>query len=136
MLSLLTYASCLRRPTSSQPKQGCDKGLWYIRSHLNRDLSVEKLSKSVNMSRSQLFRIFKKAYGILPQQMISVVRTEHTQRMLCDNTLSLEKIASECGYANTSHCCVTFKRLCGVTPTEYRKMRTMTVHDISATEKT
>lgn len=130
LLSFLTYAGSHLGAPSTLAAQYCEKSLWYMRTHLNQNVTVEKIADLVGLSRSQLFRVFRETYGKPPRQVLALVRTEQAQYMLRNTSFPLEQIAFECGYANESHLCAAFKRACGLSPTEYRNAQ-----DIFAAEE-
>lgn len=124
MLSFLAYAGCHRDAASTQSMMYCKKALWYMHTNLSAEVTVESISTFVGLSRSQLFRTFKEAYGKSPREVLALIRVEQAQYMLHSTAFTLEQIALACGYANESHFCVAFKRGCGFSPTEYRKKQT------------
>ena len=99
----------------------CAQARRYIRNNLRQNISVEHVANSVGLSRSQLFREFKQIYGKSPREIIALMRNEEAQRLLTNSSLTLAEIAEACGYANKSHFCTAFRRICGISPTNFRK---------------
>ena len=92
----------------------------FIASHLNEDLSLERLSAEVNLSTFHLCRIFKKHTGNTITNYIINNRIEKAKYLLRENT-SIEKISEETGYNNYPHFYKTFKKITGYSPVDYRK---------------
>jgi len=92
----------------------------FIASHLNEDLSLERLSAEVDLSTFHICRIFKKYAGNSITKYIITNRIEKAKCLLRENT-SLEKISKETGFNNYPHFFKTFKKLTGYSPMDYRK---------------
>ena len=120
MLNFLTFAGSRSGAALTLSMQYCEKAMIYMRSHLDQGVTIEAVASFVGLSRSQLFRTFREVYGRPPRSMLALIRMEQAQDMLLNTSFRLEKIAEVCGYANESHFCVSFKRECGFSPTEYR----------------
>jgi AraC-like DNA-binding protein len=93
----------------------------FIASHLNEELSLERLSAEVNFSTFHICRIFKKYAGNSITKYIILNRIEKAKCLLRENT-SLEKISEETGFNNYPHFYKTFKKITGFSPMDYRKM--------------
>jgi AraC-like DNA-binding protein len=92
----------------------------FIASHLNEELSLERLSAEVNLSTFHICRIFKKYAGSSITKYIISNRIEKSKCLLWENT-SLEKISAETGFNNYPNFYKTFKKLTGYSPMDYRK---------------
>lgn len=92
--------------------------------HLNRseDISVTTLAASVCMSNSQLYRKLLALTGYTPTAYIQQFKIKRAKRLLERKPpLSLNEVAARCGFDVYSNFSRTFKSVCGITPTEYRK---------------
>ena len=49
------------------------------------------------------------------------LRIEQSKKLLNTLSLSVTEIALVCGFDNSNHFSTAFKRICGVTPSEYRR---------------
>lgn len=99
-----------------------EKAMWFIHGQLSGGsaVTVEQIASFVGLSRSQLFRAFRRAAGISPSAAIARARAAAARSMLKNADLTLAQIAASCGYANTAHFSTAFRRECGCTPGEYR----------------
>ena len=93
----------------------------YIRSNFSYDLSLEFLAKHMNLSREYLSRYFKKYMGKTISEYLLEVRIEKAKQMLRTTTNSISDICEYCGYASISNFQKAFKKVTGVSPSQYRK---------------
>jgi AraC-like DNA-binding protein len=92
----------------------------FIASHLNEELSLERLSAEVNLSTFHICRIFKKYTGNTITNYIISNRIEKAKYLLRENT-SIEKISEETGFNSYPYFYKAFKKITGYSPMDYRK---------------
>lgn len=93
----------------------------YIATHLNDDLSVEKLSKLCSFNTSYFTRLFHKTMGVTPAKYVLEKRIEKAKKLLIDSDQPVELISDNLWFCNASHFIRVFKKAEGMTPAEYRK---------------
>ena len=64
--------------------------------------------------------MFKQATGMTPLQFVTRERITRAQQLIRETSRSLIEIALEVGYTSPSHFAKVFRRVAGVTPTEFR----------------
>jgi len=84
-------------------------------------LSVAELAGRVAMSRRNFIRRFKSATGNTPIEYIQRMRVEAAKHALESGNEPVDAIAGRIGYEDAGSFRGIFKRLTGVSPTEYRK---------------
>jgi AraC family transcriptional regulator len=78
----------------------------------------------VHLSPYHFARQFKAATGLAPHQYVIARRIERAQKLLLtDAKLGMTEVAFRSGFANQSHFCLHFKRIVGLTPTQFRDSR-------------
>ena len=92
----------------------------YINEYYNQNISMDKLSDLVYMSKSNLFRVFKKEYGITPQQYLIQARMAAALFLLNNLDLSINRIAEMLNFSEPSSFIRAFKAFQGCTPYQYR----------------
>ncbi|MBR2441722.1 MAG: helix-turn-helix transcriptional regulator [Clostridia bacterium] len=92
----------------------------YINEHYNQDISMDELADLVYMSKSNLFRTFKKEHGITPQQYLIKARMSAALFLLNNLDLSINKIATMLNFSEPSSFIRAFKAFQGCTPYQYR----------------
>lgn len=85
-----------------------------------RRMSINILSKSVNLSPARLRQLFKSEIGMPPMQYLCDLRMRHAEDMLRSTFLSIKQIAFCCGAKHVSSFVHAFKRRYGMTPSEFR----------------
>jgi AraC family transcriptional regulator len=93
----------------------------YIHTHLDSDLSMVQIANSVNSSPNYFAVSFKKATGISLHQYVIKQRVERAKLLLETTELPIANIASQVGFASSSHLTHHCKRLTGMTPTQISK---------------
>lgn len=81
---------------------------------------VEMCCKRLNVSRSYFQKIYRNAFGTSCISDIQLSKLNHAKKLLVNSNLTLQDIASRCGY-EYSHFMRIFKKDTSMTPTEYRR---------------
>ncbi|MGI8500206.1 MAG: helix-turn-helix domain-containing protein [Hassallia sp.] len=90
----------------------------YLEDHYDQEISLEQLAQIANLSSFHLNRSFRKTFGLPPHAYQIQVRILQAKRLL-RKEWSIEKVATETGFASQSHFGSHFKRLECVTPRQY-----------------
>ncbi len=93
----------------------------YIDAHIEGKLTLDELSKMFFVSKTQIFRIFKEAYGIAPMQYFLKMKVELAKKMLEDGQLKISDIADALSFTDAKHFTKTFKRFAGELPRNWKK---------------
>jgi LacI family transcriptional regulator len=99
----------------------------YIRAHSSHPLSVDDLGRRFNASRSTLERRFRAALGHSPHDEILKAKIKRIQTRLAGTDWPISRIADELGYENPEYLMVQFKRETGLTPTEWRVTKKLSI---------
>lgn len=92
----------------------------YIHGHLDEDLSLNSLANMVQMSSFSLARAFKRSSGITLHQYIIQCRIHKAKQLLANSELSILEISLQVGFQTHSHFTNVFRRLTGITPSQFR----------------
>jgi transcriptional regulator GlxA family with amidase domain len=92
----------------------------FILEHLNEQLSLEELARSVGMSLRTLTRWCRREIGESPAALLRRLRIEEAKRLLEQTSLPLKDIAARVRLGDMSTLWRIFTRYLGVTPAEYR----------------
>ena len=85
--------------------------------HYNADL----LARDVAMSRASLYKKLQTMLGITPTDFIRNVRLKRAAQLLASTQLSINEIADRVGFVTPRNFSTQFKKMFGVTPSEYRE---------------
>lgn len=73
------------------------------------------------MQYQQISRLFSKYEGITLEKYILLHKIERVKELLLQNEYTLSKIAYLMDFSSVHHLSVTFKKICGVTVSEYKQ---------------
>jgi len=92
----------------------------YIRENYFKPISLEKISKVVNMSPFTFSRFFKRNCGAGFVEYLNRVRTNKASYLLRETEYQIHDIAVECGFESISNFNKVFRKTEGVSPRDYR----------------
>ena len=93
----------------------------YMEKNYTRDISIEGLARTLNMSPRNFVRRFKNATGRLPGNYLQALRIAVAKEMLEDGARSVQAVAAAVGYEDAAFFRNVFRRCTGMTPGEYRE---------------
>ena len=85
-------------------------------------ISLDDLAASVGLSAWHFSRRFKADFGLSPHAYLIRRRIDRARLLLGRRGQPLKAIAQDCGFADQSHFCRTFRRIVGVTPARFRDL--------------
>ena len=83
--------------------------------------NVNQIAQEFQMTRSALFRLFKRHFNTTPMDYIIKCRIENSCWYLANHSTSIRVIAQACGYDNPAFFSRTFKKIVGISPSEFRR---------------
>ncbi|MBQ7657641.1 MAG: helix-turn-helix domain-containing protein, partial [Butyrivibrio sp.] len=93
----------------------------YIEDHFDKDISLDDVSRVVNISPYYFSKVFKEASGLNFIEYLTNIRIEKAKNLLENSNLSIKEICVSCGYTDPNYFSRSFKKNVGVTPTEYKE---------------
>ncbi|WP_168119592.1 response regulator [Paenibacillus sp. HB172176] len=93
----------------------------FIDENYMYDLNLTALADKYNYNVSYFSELFKAKTGMTFVQYVSQVRMGHAMELLKTTTLSLWDISELTGFSNASYFSSRFKRMHGMSPSEYRQ---------------
>jgi len=105
---------------SENCKEIIEKVKKYILIHYKQKLVLKELAAMYNMNSNYMSSIFKEVCGKGFSDYLTDVRLEHACSMLMTTKMSINEIAQEVGFDNSSYFYRVFKNTFGVTPLKYR----------------
>jgi AraC-like DNA-binding protein len=95
----------------------------FIQAHLAEDISLTALAELVDLSPYHFARAFKQSFGAPPHRYHMIHRMDRAISLLQRSSLSVTQIGIQLGFRETSSFTRAFRKLTGLTPTEYRRHR-------------
>jgi AraC-like DNA-binding protein len=86
----------------------------FIGAHLSEDLSPRRLCAEFHLSRSNLYRLFADHIGTSVAATVRERRMERARRLLRETSLSIGRIAAECGFADDQYFRRVFRQAHGL----------------------
>lgn len=94
----------------------------YIENNFDKDLTLEELSALVQLSPQYLCRLFKECLSLRPFEFLARHRIQRAKALLLEGSLSINEIAGQVGYNDSSYFCAVFKRHEMMSPAEFRAL--------------
>lgn len=92
----------------------------YIRGHLSDELTLKVLAAQCNLDPTYFHKLFTAAFGKTPAQRVLDYRIAVAKTGLLENKVSLNELATRCGFSSQTYFCYKFKQVTGKTPLQYR----------------
>ncbi|HEY2254631.1 MAG TPA: helix-turn-helix domain-containing protein [Variovorax sp.] len=93
----------------------------WMQAHASRPFLLREAADAAAVSERTLNRLFQQHLGKTPLQYAQQVRLQRAQMWLEGTWRSVEEIAHDCGYIDSSAFCRMFRRAAGVSPQSYRE---------------
>ncbi len=95
----------------------------FIDKNLDKDLSSDILCRHFYISRTKLYQISKKAFGLGISEFILERRIEKAKEILEKEDKSVADAANAAGIFDYNYFCKLFKKHTGMTPSQYKKSK-------------
>lgn len=94
----------------------------YIQEHYSGPLTLTEIASQFNLHPNYFSFLFKNLSGISVRDHILGVRIEQAKKLLADSDRKILDIAWEVGYQDAAHFNRAFKKITGMTPSQYRSL--------------
>ena len=91
-----------------------------MRQTLSRPLTLADYARGVGFSVSQFSDLFKRHYGTSPMAYFSELRMQRARELLGFTKMSVKEIAAELGFDDPLYFSRAFKKVSGMSPSDYR----------------
>ncbi|TMV53099.1 helix-turn-helix domain-containing protein [Paenibacillus mesophilus] len=119
MESTLAPGSGNRDPEMMPPQ--ITNALQYIEAHANETIEVDQLAKMAGWSHEHFTRTFQRHVGHSPKEWMTKRRIGLAAQLLLQRPDSIKQIARAAGFADEYYFHRLFRRMTGMTATEYRR---------------
>ncbi|OHE77767.1 MAG: AraC family transcriptional regulator [Verrucomicrobia bacterium RIFCSPLOWO2_12_FULL_64_8] len=93
----------------------------YITTHQGEELSLKEVAKAVNTSAFYFCKMFKQATGLTFTDYLGRVRVEKVKNLLLNPHKRVSEAAFEAGFQSLSQFNRVFKKIEGLSPSEFRQ---------------
>lgn len=95
----------------------------HISSEKENDINLSELiSSKINKDYAQLSKLFSSTLGMTIEQFTILQKIEKVKELLIYDELSLKEIAFRLNYSSPAHLSAQFKKISGLTPTEFKNL--------------
>jgi AraC family transcriptional regulator len=105
------------------PEARLKRVLEYIDANVGRNITLSELASVVNMSLYYFAVLFRQSTGLSPHQYVLNQRVERAKKLLRDPKLSVLDVSMSVGFEHQNNFARAFRRVIGVSPTEFRRDR-------------
>ncbi|SFE45365.1 two-component system, response regulator YesN [Paenibacillus catalpae] len=111
----------IREQREQQTITVIDKAKQYIMLHFTEELSLEETAEHVHLNPHYFSKVFKQQVGATFIDYLTGLRIDKAKQLIASaDELALKEVCFEVGYKDPNYFSRVFKRVTGVTPTEYR----------------
>lgn len=93
----------------------------HMQQHLGHSMTRDELARMSGLSPAQFHVVFSAIMQATPMDYLRALRLRHAQRLLIMTSDPVKDIGALSGYEDPFVFCKSFKRACGLSPSEYRK---------------
>lgn len=98
-----------------------EKAKNYINENFQKDISLDLVSREVDISPYYFSKLFKQETGNNFIEYLTEVRLRNARELLKNSQYSIKEICAESGYGDPNYFSRIFKKYEGVTPSEFRE---------------
>ena len=91
-----------------------------VHARIEEELSINEMAELAGLSTAHFSQMFRRSTGESPHQFVLRQRVERAKEMLPKPGMRILDVAIACGFKTQQHFARVFRRMCGVSPTEYR----------------
>ena len=95
----------------------------FIFKNYQRPLSIDDVAEHVGKSRSYLQRQYKKQVGETIMETLNNLRIQKAATLIDNTNTPITQIATDVGFSNKNHLNYEFKKVYGLSPSEYKRLR-------------
>jgi AraC-like DNA-binding protein len=107
-------------PFHKEGNEPMQRALEYILRNFHKEVSMKEMLYITNMSNTAFCMSFKKSYRMTFKEYLLNTRIGFACKLLSDGSLNISQIAYNCGFENISNFNRQFKKLKGITPSQFQ----------------
>ncbi len=92
----------------------------YIRDHYAEELSMQDVARVMNYSDAYFCKLFKQCFKVNFSAYLNEYRISRAKELLQTTRLNVREVSVACGYSDANYFARVFKRVTGMTPSEFR----------------
>ncbi len=120
---ILSYLPLLRSSNRSHSGFDLERIHSYMQAHIHQPLELETLAQQLNLSKFHFAKRYKELTGTSAINHFINLKIEHACQLLDIGNQNINEISYALGYDDAYYFSRIFKKVMGLSPTQYRKMR-------------
>jgi AraC-like DNA-binding protein len=113
----------LKKVTYSTRRASVNRAIDYMEENFRESLTLGEVAKSAFLSPAYFSHVFREATSTCFAHYLQQIRVREAKRLLRKTDRTVTAIAFDSGFNNLSHFNRVFRKLEGVSPTQYRSQR-------------
>ncbi len=93
----------------------------YIREHYAESISIDDICQHLSISRSYLYKLFRRYYGVSPSNYLIRFRLEKARELLGTQQYPVNEVAEMVGFSDHPYFTKRFRMVYDMTPREYAR---------------
>jgi len=93
----------------------------FMHANIDRQIRLSELARCAGMSLSHFSHQFRASTNTSPYQYMLSLRIDRSKKMLRNANLSVLDVALATGFENPQHFATVFRRIVGISPSDYRR---------------
>lgn len=93
----------------------------YLDTNYNRKVSLDELCSKFYINKYYMMKLFSEAYGTTINNYVNSVRVTKAKQLLRFSDKRMDEISNELGFDDANYFSRLFKKVEGMSPSEYRK---------------
>ena len=118
---MTAVCTSIRNRKEEQSESAVTRAQNYIQENFGKDISLDDVSKEVNISPYYFSKLFKEESGENFIEYLTRIRMERAKEMLKNPELSIKEVGMRSGYGDPNYFSRIFKKQTDMTPLEYRE---------------
>jgi AraC-like DNA-binding protein len=103
-------------------KPNIERTIEYLHDNYQSHYSLSDVAHIANLSPYHFLRLFKNQTGKTPYAYLVDIKIEKAKELLKSKKYTVTEVCFLCGFNNTSHFATLFKKMVGLSPSDFRKL--------------
>lgn len=107
-------------PVKNTKNKYVEQAVQLIREHFREDINISTVAGELEISEGYLSRVFKKETDYTFTSYLTLYRMKKAMELLKDCRVKVYEVAEQVGYSDTAYFSAQFKKVTGISPSEYQ----------------